>query len=146
MPEIIDEQSQPITQAPSNQVPQEQITEKASDILKPATSEPVELILANGVTVVLKKPSYPVNMLVARVLGKNSLNPMLTVYYKALCWVSAAKIPGATGFTAFKQLKTEADFERVSMLVGDDGLEEIVSKAFMPDEQGDLDKDDLKNE
>lgn len=110
---------------------------KPTEALRALPSEPFEVTLPNGVVVVLAKPEKPVLLHIAKVLGQDSFNPTLELYYKALMWVrqvNGMKMP----FLAKKDA-----FDAVHILVGDDGLETIVMKT-LPQVEATLDSEALK--
>ena len=99
---------------------------KPTDVLKANPSEPYTFkCIKEGkeVTVVIAKPTKATSLHVSKVLGANSANPMLDLYYKSLMWVK--QVNGHT----MPFLASAKAFEGLQDLLGDEGLEQLVGEV-----------------
>jgi hypothetical protein len=94
------------------------------DSLKASPSDPREIELPDGRKVIIQKPAKATKFHIAKVLGRNSANPMLDLYYGAFMWVRQV------GSTPIPFLATERQFEGLQDLLGDDGLEALVAATL----------------
>ena len=139
-----DEQEAPVNHAaiPQPIQPKKPVPAKPTDAFKPKPSEPREVTLEDGRTVILQKPSRPVSLFLARIMGKDSTNSALLTYYKAMLWVRNV------GGIDIPNITDESGFNQLNAILGDEGLDEVVYEVFVGFEAQDgdeLDKAQAKN-
>lgn len=100
--------------------PSEPQKEKSVDVLKARPGEPWDVTLLDGRKIVMRKPAKPIALIVASVLGYESSNPGLELYFKAMCWVH--KFEGEE----LPLLMNRAQFEGFHEVLGDDAIEQVV--------------------
>lgn len=107
-----------------------------------ATPEPVDAILAqpgaprdihtfthkgDPLVLTIAKPVKPVALMVTKILGFDSTNQGLFIYYRALAWLT-----GVNG-TKVGPLTKREDFENFAELIGDEALETLATEVFSSD-------------
>lgn len=124
--------AEPVATETTTEAPVTQVETKGAGV-KPAPSDAImaspgepytfDVPSASGTGVnklTIAKPTRPVALLVAKVLGFDSTNDGLMLYFRALCWLTHIN-----GQPLPSPLMTRQDFEDMSALIGDDALDAL---------------------
>lgn len=118
------EQGQETPEPPVESAPAE-TPEPATQVMQSKTPESFEMTV-KGVTIVATRPTVPVATHVARILGMDSANPSLEMYYTALLWIRQIG-----PIRIDKLLPSRDKFEEIVTYLGDDGLQELTRRVML---------------